>query len=66
MSDYLLIRNVLPFKNKSASKELIDLLIGQDGLLEQVGSKIEFWKVGKRMQKSMKKQVMRVAASSRG
>ena len=41
MSDYLLIRNVLPFKNKSASKELIDLLIGQDGLLEQVGSKIK-------------------------
>ena len=41
MSNYLLIRNVLPFKNKSASKELIDLLIGQDGLLEQVGSKIK-------------------------
>ena len=40
MINYLLIRNILPFKKKSNSTELTDLLIGKDGLLEQIGSKI--------------------------
>ncbi len=41
MSDSLLIRNVYPLKKNSASKELTDLLIGQDGLLEEVASEIK-------------------------